>query len=89
MVRPSRIFFHNFCHLASDKASEDVVSIQEVSNYLMRAPDTSPVEEGNPERKGMRNGAAGLLPIAYWHYVLESTAEIPDNSNLPLNIFNH
>lgn len=55
----------------------------------MRAPDTSPVEEGNPERKGMRNGAAGLLPITYWHYVLESTAEIPDNSNLPLNIFNH
>lgn len=49
----------------------------------MRAPDTSPVEEGNPERKGMRNGAARLLPM-----VLESTAVAPDNSNLPLNKHN-
>ena len=26
---------------------------------LSETPDTSPVEEGNPERKGMRNGDRG------------------------------
>lgn len=29
----------------------------------MRAPDTSPVEEGNPERKGMRNGSESTLLV--------------------------
>lgn len=44
------------CHLSMHKIVRTVCNVQKVSNYLVRALDTSPIEEGNPERKGMRNG---------------------------------
>ena len=40
-----------FCNLGEDRARSN-----KRATALVRAPDTSPVEEGNPERKGMRNG---------------------------------
>lgn len=43
------------CHLSFVQDSEEA-RLQKVSNYLVIALDTSPIEEENPKRKGMRNG---------------------------------
>ena len=56
---------HKQCHAIRDMhiTVRTVQSPKGEQRPYLRAPDTSPVEEGNPERKGMRNGQSELMPM--------------------------